>query len=292
MRVSFAALAFLALLAGCGSQRNTLERLWHGSGQAVVLIPGTSDYQAGDVRMSFLVVADDGKAIDRPTAEVWVARGQNAKPFARATARLEDVGVRGAPDAGENQSLYVAHVRIPRPGHYWLLARPVGGSVRIGGVHDFEVRTSPAAPAVGSKAISSQTPTLADAPVRLLTTRVPPDRALLRYSVASSLRAHERFVLVFATPRFCQSRTCGPVVDVVDAARRHFAQSGIRFIHVEIYANNNPAKGENRWVRQWHLPTEPWIFLVGRDGRIKGRFEGAVSLSELDGAVRRFLVRA
>jgi hypothetical protein len=292
VRVSLAALAVLALLAGCGSQRNTLGRLWHGSGQAVVLIPGTSDYQAGDVRVSFLVVADDGQAINRPTAEVWVARGQKATPFARTTARLERVGVPGAPDAAENQSLYVAHVRIPRPGHYWLLARPVGGSVHIGGVRDFDVRTHPAAPSVGSKAIASQTPTLANTALRLLTTRVPPDRALLRYSVASSLRAGVPFVLVFATPRFCTSRTCGPVVDVVDAARRHFAHTRIRFIHVEIYKDNNPTKGENRWVRQWHLPTEPWIFLVGRDGRIKARFEGAVSLGELEAAVRRSLVQA
>ena len=289
MRVSLAALAFLALLAGCGSQRNTLERLWHGSGQAVVLIPGTSDYAPGDVRVSFLVVANDGRPVDRPTADVWVARARNAKPFARATARLERIGVPGGADTADVQSLYVAHLQLRRPGHYWLLARPVGGKARIGGVRDVVVKSRPLSPAVGSKALPSQTPTLADAPIRLLTTRVPPDRALLRYSVAASLRAHVPFVLTFATPRFCESRTCGPVVDVVDAARRRFARSGIRFIHVEIYKDNNPAKGENRWVREWHLPTEPWTFLVGRDGRIKAKFEGAISPGELESAIRRYL---
>ena len=122
-----------------------------------------------------------------------------------------------------------------------------------------------------------------------MTTRRPPDRLLLRYSVASSLAAHRPFVLVFATPRFCTSRTCGPVVDVVDAARRRFAGRGVRFIHVEIYEDNNPAKGENRWVREWQLPSEPWTFLVGADGRIKAKFEGSVSLSELSAAIGRFL---
>ena len=146
-----------------------------------------------------------------------------------------------------------------------------------------------ATPALGAKAIPSRTPTLGDAPIRLLTTRVPPDRALLRYSVAGSLAAHVPFVLVFATPRFCQSRTCGPVVDVTEAVQRRFAARGIRFIHVEIYKDNNPAKGENDWVHQWRLPSEPWIFLVGRDGRIKAKFEGTVSVSELDSAVRRYL---
>jgi hypothetical protein len=112
---------------------------------------------------------------------------------------------------------------------------------------------------------------------------------MLHDSVASSLRAHKPFVLVFATPRWCQSQICGPVVDVVDAARKRFAGRGIRFIHVEIYRDNNPAKGFNRWVREWHLPSEPWTFLVGADGRIKAKFEGAVSVAELSAAIRRYL---
>jgi hypothetical protein len=95
---------------------------------------------------------------------------------------------------------------------------------------------------------------------------------------------------VFATPEFCTSRTCGPVVDVVDAVRKRFVGSGVRFIHVEIYRDNEPTKGFNRWVREWHLPTEPWVFLVGRDGRIKDKFEGSVSTHELTAAVTRELL--
>ena len=97
------------------------------------------------------------------------------------------------------------------------------------------------------------------------------------------------FVLVFATPKSCTSRTCGPVVDVVSTVRREHTGSDIRFIHVEIYEENNPALGVNRWVQEWKLPTEPWVFLVGRNGRIKAKFEGAVSEQELEAAVRRFL---
>ena len=59
-----------------------------------------------------------------------------------------------------------------------------------------------------------------------------------------------------------------------------------RYIHVEIYKDNNPAQGVNRWVGEWHLPSEPWVFVVGRDGRIKERFEGSVSVAELERAAR------
>ena len=50
-----------------------------------------------------------------------------------------------------------------------------------------------------------------------------------------------------------------------------------------------PSAGRNRWVSEWRLPSEPWVFLVGRDGRIRARFEGSVSAAELSAAVQRML---
>ena len=35
---------------------------------------------------------------------------------------------------------------------------------------------------------------------------------------------------------------------------------------------------------------EPWAFLVGRDGRVKAKFEGSVSVQELEAAIRRLLL--
>src|SRR2546423_1085134 len=79
----------------------------------------------------------------------------------------------------------------------------------------------PAGLAPAPHAPASRTPTLASRrPASALTTHVPPDRALLRTSPAAALRAHAAFVLVFAIPKFCRNRTCGPVVDVVEAVRR------------------------------------------------------------------------
>ncbi|MBA2475623.1 MAG: hypothetical protein H0V40_06685 [Actinobacteria bacterium] len=119
-----------------------------------------------------------------------------------------------------------------------------------------------------------------------MTTSTPPDRELLRHSVADTLAAHKPFVVAFATPKFCASRACGPTVDIVEAVRRSFARSGVRFIHVEIFEGNDPTRGVNRWVREWRLPTEPWVFVVGGDGRIAAKFEGSVSVRELSRAVR------
>jgi hypothetical protein len=82
------------------------------------------------------------------------------------------------------------------------------------------------------------------------------------------------------------------MVDVLDDVAQTFAGTGVRFIHVEVYAGNDPANGYNRWMRQWGLETEPWTFLVSRQGVIVARFEGSVSVEELEASVRSKLAPA
>ena len=302
MRASFALVALIFLAAGCSSSTGSskrgapdagsLEALWRNSGQSVSLIPGTSDYSPGVVRLSFLVVDPRGRVVSTPQARVWVARSLRGRPLTVGVARLEPIGVPGVSSGADARAIYVAHLRVPSAGRYLVVARPLGGTERIAALGDLVVHRRSTSPPVGARAYPSHTPTLASTGGRTapLTTSVPPDRALLRTSIAGALRAHEPFVVTFATPRYCESRICGPVVDVVDRLRKRWAHTPIRFIHVEIYRDNNPSKGRNRWVREWHLPGEPWTFLVGRDGRIKAKFEGSVSTTELGEAIRRLLL--
>jgi hypothetical protein len=306
VRASGLALVLLICGVSCGSSGDeetsasqahsagTLNALQARPGEDVALVMGTSDYAPGPVRVSFLVVASNGRPVVTPSARVWVARERDARPFARAEARLERVGVPGGDHADHFSDIYVARVRIPRPGRYWLLAEPHGGPIRIQGVAELEVADDAQTPAVGEEAPTSDTPTLADVEgnARKLTTREPPDVGMLRYSVEDLLERGEPFVLVFATPKFCTSRTCGPVVDVADVVRRRYEKRGVRFVHVEIYEELNPALGPNRWTREWKLPNEPWTFVVGGDGRIRAKFEGAVSVRELDAAVGRLVAEA
>ncbi len=296
----FLLLAATLALAGCGggggssssssssARAGTLAAILARPGADVSLVQGTGDYAVGQVRVSFLVVDSKARLISRPQARVWVARSLDAPPLLTTRAQLEPIGIPGRSGAatGGATRIYVARFRVAQPGTYTLVAQPEGAEIQ--GVGNLKVAKHPQAPAVGSRAIPSRTPTLASAhgDLAALTTADPPDRSLLRYSVADSLAAHVPFVLVFATPKFCTSRTCGPVVDVVEAVQKQLAGRRVRFIHVEVYRDNNPAAGFNRWFGEWHLPSEPWIFLVGSDGLIKARFEGSVSVAELAAAVR------
>ena len=292
MRRTAAFLLLVLLAAGCGGggkkqpESGTLSSFLARPGPDVAAVAGTSDYAVGEVRLTFLVVDNQAKLISKPRARLLVGTSLDSKPLLETTALLEPIGIPGQSEAavGGARSIYVARFRIAKPGKYTYVVEPVGAEIQA--VGNLQVARHPAAPAVGSRAIASRTPTLASThdDLAALTTAHPPDRSLLRYSIRDSLAAHVPFVVVFATPKFCTSRTCGPVVDVVKAVQRRF--HGVRFIHVEIYQDNNPAQGQNRWVKEWHLPSEPWVFVVGRDGLIKARFEASVSVSELAAAVR------
>ena len=51
--------------------------------------------------------------------------------------------------------------------------------------------------------------------------------------------------------------------------------------------NNNASKGLRPQVLDFGLQTEPWLFVVGKDGRISTRIEGAFSVSDLEAAVKK-----
>lgn len=288
------------LLAGCGESggqdaspssgtlpTETLEELWRAPGDDVAIVPGTSDYGPGRNRVSFLVVDKASTLVERPTARVLVARDLKEAPFQQATASLEQIGVPGG-DTADAQAIYVATVDLPAAGKYWLLAEPVGGE-EVQALGNLVVGKDAVAPRPGDKAIPSDTPTLASTGGDLgaLTTSRRPDRELYRSSVADALAAKEPLVVTFATPQFCESRTCGPVVDVVSAVRRRLGSTGVRFVHVEIYEGNDVANGVNQWVKEWKLRTEPFTFVVDRAGVVRATLEGAFSTRELERAVRR-----
>ena len=300
----------VCLLAGCGggsdgregspaSQESARLPDWvKGAlaakpGPDVAVTMGSSDFAVGRNRVVFLVVRGNGSLVQAPTATVEFA-SSDGQPQ-RTEATLEPLGAHehGGEEVEPHDHLdvtdvYAARIQAPRAGRYWFVVTPAGERIQAVGTLDVADRT--VTPPIGAPAPASDNPTLAGAPARAITTARPPDTELLRHSIADSLRDHVPFVAVFATPAFCQSRVCGPTVEVVEKVAHEFAGDGVRFIHVEIYADNDPQNGFNRWVREWDLPTEPWIFLVDGKGTIRGKFEGAVSVDELAHAVEEELL--
>jgi len=94
-------------------------------------------------------------------------------------------------------------------------------------------------------------------------------------------------VIAFATPKFCATRTCGPVVDIVSAVRRRVA--GVTFIHVETYEENNPALGVTAGFVSGSCPPNLGCSSSAGTAGSRRSSKAAVSERELEAAVHRFL---
>ncbi len=160
----------------------------------------------------------------------------------------------------------------------------------------FDVATSSPVVRVGDKAPPTDTPTAASVNGQLaqISSDASPDPAFYRTSVKAALAAHQPFVLIFATPKFCVSAQCGPTLDRIKPLATKFPT--VDFIHVEpyqlAYQNGSlqpvlDAQGNLQSipaVTTWGLLSEPWVFVVDRTGVVTGSFEGVVSVDEITAA--------
>lgn len=151
----------------------------------------------------------------------------------------------------------------------------------------FNVLASGPTPMIGASAPPTDNPTLTSQPNKKeITTDAEPNDAFYQMSVTQALAAQKPFVIVFATPAFCTSELCGPVLNNVKEIQPEFAAT-TNFIHIEPYVldvNGGLANGQLAAAQStidWNLQTEPWIFIVGSDGKITDRFEGSASPDEL-----------
>ena len=140
-------------------------------------------------------------------------------------------------------------------------------------------------PAPGDEAPMVHTPTADQVPdISEIDTRVPPSD--MHTDDLADVLGKKPVVLLFATPALCQSRVCGPVVDVAAQVKRDFGDR-VAFIHQEIYENNSINDGPRPQVEAYRLPSEPWLFVIDRSGRVSTAIEGPFGVGELEAAVRR-----
>ena len=113
-------------------------------------------------------------------------------------------------------------------------------------------------------------------------TRVPP--STMHEVDFADVAGKKPAILALATPALCQSRVCGPVVDIAEQVKAERGGEAV-FIHQEIFRDNEIDKGFRPQFAAWKVTTEPWLFAVDRRGRIAAKIEGAFSAKELDRAV-------
>ena len=158
----------------------------------------------------------------------------------------------------------------------------------------FAVRPKSLSVPVGQPAPRTRQTLLRDvADISEIDTSNPPDPQMHDTTIADAVGSGKPTVIVFATPGFCQTQICGPTKDLVDQLYQKY-QGQANFIHVEPYDLKKLRSGQKfdtvRATDEWGLQTEPWVFLVDRDGKVAAKFEGIVSVEELEGAFTSLLV--
>jgi hypothetical protein len=185
------------------------------------------------------------------------------------------------------RGLYIAQLSFARAGDWGIELlvsqenRPVE-AVRLA----VTVLEAPTTPAIGSAAPRSRNLIARDVKnLREIDTSPKPDARLHQVRIADAIAQRKPQLIVFATPQFCTSRMCGPVVDIVRTLLPTYGKR-VAFIHQEIWQDFADKKVFPT-VEEWRLFTEPWIFVVDGQGVIRAKFEGLVMKSELEAALQQ-----
>jgi hypothetical protein len=310
-----------ALIAGCGGDdsssgdqqappaakaedfpkpngKSLAELLKDAGGTGPVLAPSGLELRTGKNRFGFALFSRSREQITDASVAVYVAPAGGGPAEGPYLARWESLEVRPqfqsrqtASDPDSAKSIYTAEIQFVKPGQYNVV-----GIARIGG--KLVPATTPSAgvvvkkesadpiPAVGTRPPRIHTPTVAEVggDVASIDTRLPPSS--MHDADFADVLGKKPVVLLFATPQLCQSRVCGPVVDVAEQVKASAADD-VEFIHMEIFRNNRIDDGVRPQMAAFQLQTEPWLFVFDRSGKVAARIEGAFSERELEQAISK-----
>jgi hypothetical protein len=256
----------------------------------------TSVFTPGTNRLAFGTISDDGQFVYGKSA-VYVAgpRGKDvAGPFvAPADLLVTAPAYRSRQAAGEEDpfaAIYAAQIEVDKPGEYQVLTVTRTADGPVAGTTQIAVRSEEAdrVPDVGERAPEAATDTIESVrgDVELLDTRQPPSD--MHERSLDEVLGEKPVVLLFATPQLCQSRVCGPVTDVALELKQSYGDR-VEFIHQEVFARNDPARGLRDALVEYSLETEPWLFAIDRNGRITARLEGSFGFDAMEQAIKTAL---
>ena len=273
---------------------------WPGSGTVVgntdfIPILVNAEVGVGHGRVMIELRDSAGRSLSAPDLSTQIGfydlAASTVTPTSQATGTFRWL----IPDT---KAIYTAYAEFPRAGDWGIevTAHAAGVPDRTARV-TFSVRAITLTPAIGANAPPSDTLTAANlASVAAISTDEHPDPAFYTLSIRDAIAAGKPFVVVFATPAYCISGTCGPALDLVKQVAPAYA-GRVNFIHVEPYrlqvsgGRTQPeldASGHPQpipAVIEWGLPTEPYVVVVDAHGKVAAKFEGMAFPDELTAAL-------
>jgi hypothetical protein len=270
----------VAVLAACGSSGSSEDGDDTGSDSTdtegatstnlLAIFPPEGLLVTGtEQRLPFTLADAEGAPLDTVPAELeFVVQTADGEPVGDVvTVPRHDQGIPTAyfplvftfTDAGDYQVTTVVDGQTLEP-RVFRVGEPV----------------SVAVPQPGQALPAIETPTTADARgVDPICTR-DPDCDLHGITLTEALAAGTPVALIIATPEFCQTAICGPVLDVLLSQVDAFPD--VTMVHAEVYKNpeavDNIAEADLApIIDTYSLSYEPVLYLANSDGTIAARLD-------------------
>ena len=288
--------AGLAVLAACGgsskggvkvAKPDDSSSATTGPTKLNLLVTSSLLLPAVDQRVGFVMAGNDGGFI-KPDAPVSVAFAPSAPGGAPGTFGAT-MPASVHLDAGGAPAYSTIVNKFAGAGTFW--ARVVYKGAHADAAFAVGSAESAAVPAPGQPMVKVPTPIVSDhRGVEPICTR-DPACPWHDTSLDTALGAGLPVAVLFATPRLCQTATCGPVLDTLLSLRSKY-EPKVRFVHVEIYTDGSGKATAPKLapaVEAYHLPSEPVLFLAGADGVVRERIDGLYGAGEADAALGRLV---
>ncbi|MFQ5934130.1 MAG: TlpA family protein disulfide reductase [Dehalococcoidia bacterium] len=288
-----ALLLILLVLQACGGGGDE-ETAGGGQETAIEGLLATKDLGLGANRISFLLQTSEGLiTVPQVTVRsIYSKERDTSVEVTDARFHLWPFGTRGN---------YVTELSFDRPGA-WELEVTVQTFDETVTTHiPLDVKETATTPALGSTPPLVTNKTLEDVDSLSEMTAWPrPDPDLYQLTIPEALASGKPLLVVFSSPGFCTSPTCGPQADTVRELKDLYEEQA-NFIHVEVYDNPIDIQQDltqGRYhpaVEAWGLPeiegylNESWVFIIDKSGHIVAKYEGYASLQELEEGLKKVL---
>ena len=204
------------MLAACGDGS---EKSVEPPAKGRTAVIASADLAIGPERLTFVVLDDDVPVVDRPAYVRFFKDADKPQPKLVGDGVIPWVAL-GAEEekhdgAGHSETeltgIYYVNIDFDTPGT-WGIGISIGekldqaGEIRL----QFVVKEKSTTLDVGERAVAARNPTIRDRPLNQIHTGNDVDTAFHTLNIAEAISSGKPSVIVFATPSFCRTRTCGP----------------------------------------------------------------------------------
>jgi len=252
----------------------------------------TIDLGIGNNRFAFGILDKESKPVRLPSVRATFMFIENEPYEVKSQRNAQFIRWPN----GKSGVYLLEEVIFDKEGNWGLLVdySNDSGDIHVGQI-SFQVKKRSSAPAIGEIAPNSINKTVNNGfKLSEITSSPEPDLDLYSLTIQEAVNTEKPTLIVFASPAFCQTATCGPQIKIVSNIKDSY-KNAANFIHIEVFDNPSEMQGNfskakiSPLMQEWSLVSEPFTFIVDKNGVITRKFEGFTTSDELVSALKKLI---